>query len=511
MKQKILNIAYCVIFMAIVIIPACLINTKKAQVSAIDNKTLTEWPHFTWKLENRDLVEDYVDDRIGFRETAINSYIALNDKLFRVMVHPLFMYGQEGHIFYKDADYIAAYQHLNTDTKMLDDFVTFLDKTQNYLSKKDIRFLYFVCPDKKTIYSEYFPKSIHVNNENISVTDYLDQKLSETDVDYMIPIDELLQAKNHQVIYNKKYDATHWNEFGAMTAHKLIDAKVQNWFDDVRPLTEDDFNLEFVKVASLDIAKFPIEEEVPIFSLKNDVSTDATDYLLNSLQGSTTTFYYHYINEAAESDKILLVFVDSYFGSYEKYYNNRYKEVYFVHRQNYDYLQYYVNLFFPDAVIFETAERSISSEMPLLADFSNYYYEEPYVEELYEKEFPEETTEGQEENALDYHITSTIGGNLSDGTLHLRRDDTTNIIRIDGVLDSSYTTAKYRVYAKVGEVTLETNYCQLERTSKAAGEQAFSLSIQRRYMAEGQIKLSAVNEETNEIMKLDTLEVVYDE
>ncbi|HKM22806.1 MAG TPA: hypothetical protein VJZ01_12290 [Lachnospiraceae bacterium] len=501
MKQKILNIAYCVIFMAIIIVPALLTNTKKAQVSAIDNKTLTEWPHFTWKLENRDLVEDYVDDRIGLREPAINSYIALNDRLFDVMVHPLFMYGQEGHIFYKDADYIAAYQHLNTDTKMLDDFVTFLEQTQDYLSKKDIEFLYFVCPDKKTIYSEYFPKSIHVNEANVSVTDYLDEKLSATDVDYIIPIDELLQAKNDKVIYNKKYDATHWNEFGAMTAHKLIDAKAQEWFDDVRPLTEDDFNLEFVKVDSLDIAKFPIEEEVPIYSLKNDTSADATDYLLNSLQGSTTTFFYHYINEEAQSDEILLVFVDSYFGSYEKYYNNRYKEVYFVHRQNYDYLQYYVNLFFPNAVIFETAERSVSSEMPLLADFSNYYYEEPYADE----------PRNEAANGPKYHITSTIGANLTDGQLRLKHEGTTNIIRIDGVLSSDYPATKYRVYARVGEVTLETDFCQLERASKAAGEQYFSLSIQRRYMAEGQIELFAINEETNEICQMDTLEVVYEE
>jgi len=501
LKNKILNIVYCAIFMLLLIVPALFTNTKKAQISAIDNKALTEWPVVTWRLENRNLIEDFINDRIGFREPAINTYIALNDKLFNVMVHPLFMYGQEDHIFYKDVDYIKAYQHLNTDTEMLDDFVDYLAHTKEYLDSKDIKFLYFLCPDKKTIYSEYFPTSIFVDEQNSSVTDYLDQKLKETDVDYIIPINELLTAKEDEVVYNKKYDATHWNEFGAMVGHKLIDKRIREWFPDIRPLTEEDYNLELVEVNSLDIAKFPIEEKVPIYSLKNDKSSDATEYLSDFLQGSTMTFYYHFINEEVENGEILLVFVDSYFGSYEKYYNNRFKEVYFVHRQNYDYLQYYVNLFFPDVVVFETAERSISSEMPLLADFSNYYYESPYSD----------INDLEEAQKMDYTIMTTIGAKLKDNQLIMRRDDTTNIVRIDGVLDTDYPKESYSVYARAGDVFLEADFCELARASKAAGEQYFSVNVQRRYMAEGQISLFVVNNETKEQFNLDTFEVTYEE
>ncbi|NLG02354.1 MAG: hypothetical protein GX567_00740 [Clostridia bacterium] len=500
MKNKVWNMIFCLLFMLIISVPAILINTKKMQISEIDNKTLTEWPGITWKLENRDKIEAYIDDRIGFREFAINTYIDLNDKLFTVMVHPLFMYGQDGHIFYKDKDYIAAYQHLNTDKQMLDDFTEFLSQTQAYLDSKDIRFLYFLCPDKKTIYSEYFPTSIHVNQERESVIDYLRSKLEKTDVNYIIPTDALFEAKKDQVIYNKKYDATHWNEFGAMTAHKLIDEEMQSWFDDVPKLTEDSYNLEFVKVDSLDIAKFPIEEEVPVYSLKDDHSTDATEYLSKFLQGETLTFYSHYTNPDAVNGEILLVFVDSYFGNYQKYYNNRFKEVYFVHRQNYDYLQNYVNLFFPDVVIFETAERSISSEMPLLADFKDYYYEPPYD--------PSAVMTNQK---LDYSLITTIGAAVKDHKLVMKQDDATNIVRLDGILDTKYPKEMYQVYAHVGEVYLECNFCELERASKEAGRQYFSVNIQRRYMAEGKMELIAVNSETNEMFMIDEFEVVYED
>lgn len=92
----------------------------------------------------------------------------------------------------------------------------------------------------------------------------------------------------------------------------------------------------------------------------------------------------------------------------------------------------------------------------------------------------------------------------------MRRDDTTNIVRIDGVLDTDYPKETYSVYARAGDVFLEADFCELARASKAAGEQYFSVNVQRRYMAEGQISLFAVNNETKELFNLDTFEVTYE-
>ena len=78
------------------IVPAAFLNTKEKQISSIDNKMLAEWPGLDWTLKTNTKVEDYLNDRIGFREQAIEAYTELNDRLFHVMVHPLFMYGKEG-------------------------------------------------------------------------------------------------------------------------------------------------------------------------------------------------------------------------------------------------------------------------------------------------------------------------------------------------------------------------------------------------------------------------------
>ncbi|MFT3983195.1 MAG: hypothetical protein QM697_04780 [Lachnospiraceae bacterium] len=499
MKNKVSNCIFIAAFMTILVVPTLFINTKKMQVSVIDNKNLTEWPGLTWTLSTRAEIENYVDDRIGFRESAINSYIEMNDKLFHVMVHPLFMYGKDGHIFYKDPDYITAYQRLNTNTEYLDSFVGFLQDTKDYLESKDIEFLYFLCPDKKTIYSEYFPESIHVNTANTSVTNYMEEKLAQTDIEYIIPVDQLLEAKKSQVVYNKLYDATHWNEFGAFVGHKLIDERIQKWFSDVPKLTEDAYDLNFVTMETLDIAKFPILDEVPVYTLKTDTSQDATDYLMPYLQCTTTTFYSHYINPDCPNNEVLLVFTDSYFGNYQRYYNNRFKEVYFVHRQNYDYLQYFVNLVFPDAVIFETAERSISSEMPIMADFKDYFYEEPYMG----------TGNFRESEDLSFALTSISGVRRDGSTLYLNPETGENIILFGGMFRSKDQTADYEIYAKVGDTYLEAEYCALHRTAEFDGIHEFAVSVQRRYMAEGEIQLIAVNKETKEEYCLETFEVIY--
>lgn len=499
MKNKISNLVFSVLFMGILILPVIFLNTKENQISGIDNRVLAEWPGITWNLSSKSAIEDFLDDRIGFREEMIEAYIELNDKLFHVMEHPLFMYGEDGHIFFKDASYIAGYQRLNTDAAFLDSMVGFLEQTQDYLESKNIEFLYFLCPDKKTIYPEYFPKSIHVKTDNESVIEHMRSALSSTDVNYIIPDRELLEAKKSQVVYNRKYDATHWNEFGAMLGHKLIDERIQEWFDDVPPLSEDDFDLSYKTMETLDVAKFPIHEEVPSYTLKNELGQDSTGYLEPYLHCTTTSFYTHYQNPNAGNGKILLVFTDSYFAGYTRFYTNRFSEVYFVHRQNYDYLQYLVNLTFPDVVIFETAERSIMGEMAENANFNDYYYEPAYPGSA-------DFSTGEKPS---YLITTTKGVRRDGTTLYLNTEAGENIISLTGRLNQEDGRI-YNVYAHVGEVYLEADYCALHRLSAFDNLNEFSFSVQRRYMAQGPIELIAVDAETGEQYLLDTFEVVYE-
>lgn len=494
-NKKITNIIFIVVIAAILIVPVIFMNHKKEQVSHIDNKSLTEWPGVGYTAAINADINSYINDRIGFREQAILTYTTLNDKLFDVMVHPLFMYGKDGHIFYKDSEYIAAYQRLNTDEEYLDSFTDFLKKTQDYCNQKDIKFLYFLCPDKKTIYSEYFPDSIHTNYDNKSVIECMRENLDKKDIEYIIPDNELLAAKQAAVVYNKLYDATHWNENGAFVGHSLIDEKIQQWFSDVKPLRAEDYSVEMVNMDTLDIARFPIDEDVPVYSVINDNTADMTELLKPCMLCNTDTFYSHYINAAAENNEILLVFTDSYFQAHQKYYNNRFKEVYFVHRQNYDYVQYFINLVFPNMVIFETAERSISGEMPTNADFTDYYYEPVYS--------------GSDilpcPDDLSYSVIFEDGVKVDGNKLVLPLEGS-NIVRFDGVLNAPKGQS-FNVYVMTDDECMETDYCKLHRESELEGLDKFSVNIQRRYMAQSHIMLIAEDQAAHKAYLLEDFEV----
>lgn len=487
------------------IIPFVTMNFKPNQVSDIDNKILTEFPELTVSSETVEELQKYTDDRVGFREGAIKLYTTLTDKIFHVMIHPLFMYGKDGHIFYKDPGYIAAYQHLNTDEEYLGNFTDFLIRTNDYLEKKDIKFLYFLCPDKKTIYPEYFPDSIHVKEDEKTVISVMRDNLSKTDIEYVIPDEELLEAKKDQVIYNKKYDATHWNEFGSFIGQKLLDNHVQNWFSDVKPLNIEDYSLEYVTMKNLETSDFPIEDDVPVLSLKYDSSQDATFYLEPYLDINTKTFYAHYMNPEVTNGKILLVFTDSYFATYHKYYNNRFSEVYYVHRQNFEYLQYIVNLVIPNAVIFETAERSVTSEMPVLSDFSNFYYESPYIRDSYSLA----SSEQQGELDLSYYITSSSGATLSDKKIVIDPNDATTIVNISGEMNSYADTRNLDIYSKIEGNYFETDYAGMHDKEDISATKKFSINVQRRYLAPSEIQLIAVDKNTNTEYLIDTFEVTY--
>ena len=500
-KKNIPELAFLAFFLLCLILPAAFINLKPDQVSEMENKKLADWPEFQPSSEYLDGITDYFEDRIGFREQAIGIYTELNDDLFDVMVHPLFMWGEDGHIFYKDKDYIAAYQRLNTDEEYIDSMVDFMEETNDYLASKGIEFMYFVCPDKKTIYSEYFPHTVNVKWDNTSVLDYLDEKMAETDVVYIDPRNNLLAAKSVNVVYNQLYDATHWNDLGGFIGESLIDEYVQEKFDDIPPLEEGNFDLSYVHMDSLDNAKFAIDEDVPLYTLRDDNTADYTELLRTDMLKETDTFYSHHINNTAPNNRILLVFTDSYLQSHQKFYDNRFKEVYFVHRQNYEYLQYFVNLVFPDMVIFETAERCISSEIPITTDFTDYKYEPAYKGDY----------NFTENNEISYTVTGTDGGRVEGNYIYLDPNDTTAIFRVDALLDTGSSTDTYDVYVSTSDETMETEFCKLLRENEEEGLDRFSFSIQRRYMAQSYINLFAYDEDTGETILLETFEVKYDD
>src|SRR5699024_12618483 len=97
--MKKIKILFLGILCVALVLPLIFFNFEKNYASPIDNRMLTEWDPAGGDVT--EMVESYINDRIGFRTEAIDAYTELNDKVFGMMVHPTYTYGKDGYVFFQ--------------------------------------------------------------------------------------------------------------------------------------------------------------------------------------------------------------------------------------------------------------------------------------------------------------------------------------------------------------------------------------------------------------------------
>lgn len=374
--KKVINFIFALIFVGMIFLPFCLLDTTEIIDSSLENRRMTMWPGWHFNQEINAWYGHYVEDRVAFRETAVRFYMDATYAVFGEFSEDLHMYGKDGEVFPADDGYIRAYQHLATDEELIDSLVTYLDRTNQYLEKQGIPFVFLAGLDKKTVYGEEMPDYIHVDTTKESIMEMLARKLTEKQVPYVIPVQELQEAKQVERVYNRKYDSAHWNARGAMIGLRLLNEKVREMDPDVPLLTEDVFTLSSEE-KTLEFISLPVTEQVPVYTLKPEYSDSiqADGSLLDVLPHVAGTGIQHYLNENALSDKTILILQDSFLDGKQDFFAYRYQNVYMISRQNYESMQYYVETLKPDVVIFENAERAFVDDLYAYTNLANVTYE----------------------------------------------------------------------------------------------------------------------------------------
>lgn len=361
--KKISNIIFCLIFLLMLAVPFVLTNFEKNVISEIDNEYLPELD--TASVDSFvKTAGNYLDKRIGFRGETLELYQQINDKLFAEMEHPIHMYGKEGHMFYKAELYINDYQHLNLDAEWADGFAKGMKSFQSYAESKDITFLYMLIPDKKTVYSEYFPDGYNVLGD-VSRTDQVLSALDKYNVNYYWAKDTMLKGKESMLVNNKKYDITHWNENGAFIVLKELIEKLRVSHPELTSLSIDDFDVSHEIKEKLANSDFVINEKVPLYTPKEDNAVLDRGWMTEHgtvfPEGDKVHYFsYHHNPENKDKPRILVIH-DSYLGEKEKFFTGTFSEVFFLHRYNIynlEMFEYYTDHIKPDIIIYENPERS---------------------------------------------------------------------------------------------------------------------------------------------------------
>ena len=348
-----------VMFFAIIAVPLALFNFKPDATSEIDNRKLAESP-FSDKADKSkrwtERTEAYVNDRIGLRDEMILGYTVINDLAFNKMVHPSYTYGKDGYVFGAG---------IYTENDFGDFHIQFADtikQMQDYCKQRNVPFLLMFDPAKPAILTDKLPSSVNYTRDCVK------QFLAELDKRGINYVDntETLQKLNDSgtQVFNKKYDANHWNDTGAFygTQNVLKELNKQNPKIHVNELTE--FEAGTKTETTLPVSKFPINETVPTYKAKTPIRSVAKNCAGLPLDKNYNHFDYT-INETRKKEGCprALIFQGSYINSYgHKYYENAFGECVQVHNyQNVLNFPLYFNIFNPQCVVFEIAEYTMRS------------------------------------------------------------------------------------------------------------------------------------------------------
>lgn len=375
--RKVADVLFIICFLTMLLVPFLMLDTAEEINSELENRAMTKWPGLRFDKLHTEWYGHYVEDRVGFREEAIRINADLSYRLFGDFSEDLHMFGQEGYIFPADEGYVKNYQRTNINEPLMENLVTYAARTDAYAKKNGCLFVVMICPNKSSVYGEYMPESIYVDETKESTLDLAKRRLTEEGVTCIIPHEEFRAQKEQEQIYNVKYDCAHWNDLGALCGLSMMDRVIAENYPDIPVMKRSDFLLTWEEVENLEFytTEEPIYDSLPKLQLIEEpsVTTDSPQRVDLPMQPGNAVAYYY--NDDALSDRKILVLHDSFLDYKENWYTYRYKEVYYGSRVNYTHMKAYIDLIQPDVIIFEVAERAFADDLHAYTELGNVTYQ----------------------------------------------------------------------------------------------------------------------------------------
>lgn len=373
-RERVVSIVQLVMLCALavaIIIPFVTMDRREEVRSVADNRLLQPPYDANLEMTFSEQIEAYFSDRIGYRNEMIKTYSALNDTLFDLMVHPMYEYGDEGYVYFR-------FEDPSINEEFLEEYSDYIKMMQDYCTERGITFLYSITPEKARVYPEFVPDTIMQKDGTAEALRIL---LDEKDVDYIDLADPLIAAKDDAMVFNKVYNAGHWNSRGAFEGVSALLDRLREHEPYIGTLTLDDYMVIPSTVYSLPASNYPIEEEIITYKLRDAASGAFRDesYDEDILLDENYQYFRYYQNENQPDAPSLLMFQGSYFNGFDTMSYHQFSQSTYVHNyENVMNLPYYINLFEPDIVVFESADYTVSPYYYSLETLDSTVLPKPY-------------------------------------------------------------------------------------------------------------------------------------
>lgn len=368
--MRILNGGFICLFLLMLVLPLVFVDFSTDRVSVLENRKLADRPNLAdIKTHPVKFIRDFdawFKDSTGFREKLLALYNAMEMNTMSGVrygnVQAVYLVGEYGHHFYagQNGFMIRRFQGepILSDGQLAD-MANKLEKIKVYLEGKNIPFIVMFCPDKESVYPEFYPKSIKRGPEPIQmdlVTNYLRENAG---VDVVNVRQALLAEKNNYLLFNvSSGDLGHYTEIGAFFAYRELMKHINKYFPKIMPYELDDIEINYDK------------NGVPDVSMKKKTYKTLDPAFFDDVDLGRPFTWENIIYENIDPDlPVIMVFRDSSSGGlfvsgYEiklitQFIASQFYRAIFIHYSNLKNFNEYVAKFKPDIIVFEATERQI--------------------------------------------------------------------------------------------------------------------------------------------------------
>ncbi len=362
MIKKISNIIFIILFFVMLCTPLLFANFIGGETSNVENRYLANFPQLvkdgSLNHEFSADVESWLMDNMGFRKEMIMANARLQFGVFGKFSTDNHCIGRNGDLNYASPSMFVDYAHLNLRSpEEVQRIAQSYQTVSDYMNEQGAQFYYVQCYDKHSIYPEQFPDTVNQWG-TVSKTDQVIEALqNDTTVNTISLKQPMLDAKEEYQPYSHWGDPTHWDDRGAFIGYQTIMNELNAHNDEqFRVLQEQDFDIRMEDVAhTYKYVKFT-EDYQEVFSMKNPTSQQEDTSILGKWASDERHFAWK--NENVHNDKKLLLFCDSYIASFiAEYFTESFSEVWLIRADYTGELPEIMELYHPDIVIYECAER----------------------------------------------------------------------------------------------------------------------------------------------------------
>lgn len=227
--KKAIKLTYLLVLAVFCLIPVLMMPFFGSDSSA-EKRELSAFPSLVTEDGglNADFcgeVDTYLNEHFSFREQFVTANSLMKATLFQTSAQDQIIVGKNDWLYFSKTldDYTG--KNALTD-RQIDAVAKVIELTAESVEASGADFLFFVAPNKNTIYPENMPYYYTENRENANLT-----RLSErlADKDYYLDLTEALSAEG--MLYYHKRDS-HWNNMGANVAFESIMTKLGKSYTD---------------------------------------------------------------------------------------------------------------------------------------------------------------------------------------------------------------------------------------------------------------------------------------